>query len=168
MILLNSASAINAYLGAWITAGIAVGGIIFAAIEAAAKAIAKFIIAKDDNKTKIALEREKTKQQQLLAEEKRQEQIKKAFQDYYTQTALSIYQEKQLESQIVAYTNLLFYISNVGYNSAVFEIQEDIKNGSFNKADQAFHGHLHDFKEEEIHLLSQSESHSPKEHKGDS
>lgn len=168
MILLNSTSDVNAYLGAWITAGIAVGGIIFAAIEATAKAIAKFIIAKDDNETKIALERERTKRQQLLAEEKRQEQIKKAFQDYYTQTALSIYQEKQLESQVVAYTNLLFYISEIGFNSTVFEIQEDIKKGSFDSADQTYHGYLSELKKEETHLLSQSESHSPKERKGDS
>ena len=38
----------------------------------------------------------------------------------------------------------------------------------FESADQTYHGYLSELKKEETHLLSQSESHSPKGRKGGS
>ena len=43
----------NQFLGAWITAGVALGGVIFAAIQAIANAIAKGYSTKSNNETKI-------------------------------------------------------------------------------------------------------------------
>ena len=62
MIILNSA---NAYLGAWVTAGIAVGGIIFSGIQSIAIAVSKYFIAKTTSDNQLKAEKEKLKQQKL-------------------------------------------------------------------------------------------------------
>ena len=92
MIILSSTNSINAYLGAWITAGIAIGGVIFSALQAIAMALGKYYIAKRKSDNEVLIEQEKTKQQKMATEKEYREQIKNAFQDYYTQTVLSIWQ----------------------------------------------------------------------------
>lgn len=168
MIILSSTNSINAYLGAWITAGIAIGGVIFSALQAIAMALGKYYIAKHKSDNEVLIEQEKTKQQKMATEKEYREQIKNAFQDYYTQTALSIYKKKQSENQIKAYAVLISYLSNIGYNSPIFHIQEDIGRGYYTSADHKFHDYLPDLKEQETRLLSQLEFHLPKEHTDDS
>lgn len=168
MIILSSTSSINAYLGAWITAGIAIGGVVFSALQSIATALEKYYIARHKSDNELLIEQEKTKQQKMAAEKENQRQIKDAFQNYYTQTALSIYKKEQSESQIKAYAALMPYLSDVGFSSPIFNIQEDISRGYYNGADHKFHDYIPDLKAQETRLLSQLESHSPKERKDDS
>lgn len=167
MIILNST---NAYLGAWVTAGIAVGGIIFSGIQSIAIAVSKYFIAKTTSDNQLKAEKEKLKQQKLEIKHEKETEIKSAFQNYYAQTSLSIYKKQILDEQVEAYSQLITYLpkSDVGFNSKIWDIQESLSKGETTSADKRFHQYLPELKELEKQLLLQLGSHSPMEHTNDS
>lgn len=167
MIILNST---NAYLGAWVTAGIAVGGIIFSGIQSIAIAVSKYFIAKTTSDNQLKAEKEKLKQQKLEIKHEKETEIKSAFQNYYAQTSLSIYKKQILDEQVEAYSQLITYLpkSDVGFNSKIWDIQESLSKGETTSADKRFHQYLPELKELEKQLLLQLGAHSPMEHTNDS
>lgn len=145
--MLLEASAVNAYMGAWITAGIAVGGVVFSALQGIASAILKFKIHKNDNEVKIKIESEKNKQLKIKRKEEKISRIRLAFNNYLSTTITSIYQEQQLPEQLNAYSAILEYVDKIGFNSTIWDIQEAIKHESFTAADDKFHKYLPKLKE---------------------
>lgn len=164
-------SSTNAYLGAWVTAGFAVGGVVFAGIQSIASAVSKYFVAKTTSNNQLMAEKERLKQQELKIEHEKEAAIKSTFQNYYAQTSLSIYKKQMLDEQVKAYSRLIAYLpdSDIGFNSKIWEIQESLSSGGYTtSADKKFHLYLPKLKELEKQLLSQSEGHLPKEHTDDS
>lgn len=161
-------SAVNAYLGAWVTAGIAAGGLIFSMFQSIASAISNYLATKNKSDNALKLEEQKTKQRELTLRQEEKDDIRIAFKNYYVQTALSIYKKEKLEAQIIAYGELQPYVSKIGFNSNLYDIQEKIANGDFVTADKKFHIYLPNLKLEETQLLSQLEGLPPTDHKDDS
>ena len=161
-------SAVNAYLGVWVTAGIAAGGLIFSMFQSIASAISNYLATKNKSDNALKLEEQKTKQRKLALRQEEEDDIRTAFKNYYVQTALSIYKKEKLEAQITAYGELQPYVSKIGFNSKLWGIQENIKHDDFLTADDNFHKYLPKLRSEEKQLLSQLEGLPPTDHKDDS
>lgn len=160
-------SSTNAYLGAWVTAGFAVGGVVFAGIQSIASAVSKYFVAKTTSNNQLMAEKERLKQQELKIEHEKEAAIKSTFQNYYAQTSLSIYKKQMLDEQVKAYSRLIAYLpdSDIGFNSKVWEIQENLSSGGYTtSADKKFHLYLPELKKLEKQLLLQLEGNSPMEH----
>lgn len=159
---------VNPYFGAWVTAGVAVGGVLFSAIQSVASAIAKYNIEKMKNNTAIEVERQKVKQQERTIKQTEIKEIQAAFNDYYVQTSIAIYQKQKSNAQILAYGKLLNYVSEIGWNSKIATIQDAITRQSFTYADSEFQKYLPTLRKEEKQLLSRLGLQQPTEHTNDS
>ncbi|MGM9907919.1 hypothetical protein [Limosilactobacillus sp.] len=159
---------INQFLGAWITAGVALGGIIFAAIQAIASAVAKTLSTKSDNETKIQLKEMQLRQETERRNAKKAQEIRSAFSDYcgYTAALLNSKGVEYVSEQATAFGKIVAYTS--GTQNVIASIQDYIIKKDYENAMINFQNILKSLKEEETSLLLPLEQHSPKDCKGGS
>lgn len=165
LVLLNS---MNAYLGAWVTAGIALGGVIFSVIQSIVNAAATYFSAKMKSDHEVEIEKQKTIRQANAAKQAEVKAIKNTFNDYYVQTSIAIYQKQKSDAQILAYAKLLNYVSEIGFNSKISTIQDAVTQDNFTYADSQFQKYLPELRLEEKQLLLQLGQPQPTERKDDS
>ncbi|WP_323059005.1 hypothetical protein [Limosilactobacillus reuteri] len=158
----------NQFLGAWITAGVALGGVIFAAIQAIANAIAKGYSTKSNNETKIRLAKNAEKDKQRQAINRKYEYIQKTFSDYlsYTASILNSHNIQNLDKQTDAFGRIIPLTKQA--RNVVFYIQSEIGKGNYDNAMDNFESIIDTLSKEETSLLSQLEQHLPKDCKDDS
>lgn len=158
---------INQFLGAWITAGIALGGIIFSVIQSIINAIANAVVTKSNNKAKLELSKLQFDNEKEQRNFEKAQQIRKVFSEYCGLTASVINSNGELnrEKQAAAFGNVILYLSSS--QKVISGIQEDINRNDFKNAQLNFSRILKTLKEEETLLLSQLEQHSPKGCKDD-
>lgn len=157
----------NAYIGAWVTAGVAVGSLFFAAIQAIAKAISSIFTSKSNNKTQIRLKEMQQSQKQKQGRIDLITQIQRAFSDYcgYTAALLASNGKVFVNEQAKAFGELILYIQES--QNVVVAIQKYIANDDFENASDNFNRIIPVLKKEETSLLSPLKSHSPKDYTDD-
>lgn len=168
MILLNSASTVNAYLGAWITAGVAAGGLLFEAIRSIVSSIGNVKIAKSNNETKIKLSELDNRRKEAQQIESECQYIRQTFSDYCGYTAALLNSDGKLyaKEQAAAFGAIALYLTSS--QNVVSFIQSEIVKGNYENALSNFENILGSLKEEETHLLSQLKQHLPKGYTDDS
>lgn len=151
MILLNG---VNPYFGAWVTAGVAVGGVLFSAIQSIVTALAKYFTEKKKLDNALKIEQQKKERIKLSTKLSEETKIRNAFENYFIQTSIAIYQKQKSNAQILAYGKLLNYVSEIGWNSKIATIQDAIARQNLTYADSEFQKYLPTLRKEEKQLLS--------------
>ena len=158
---------INQYIGAWVAAGVAIGGILFEVIRSVVTSVANFKISKSNNETKIKLSELHSQQEtaQRIAAER--QHIRQAFDDYCGYTAALINSEGKLcvNDQAAAFGKVILYLK--GPQSNVSFIQSEINKGNYENAMNNFENIVPNLREEEMSLLSQLKQQSPKDCRDD-
>ena len=158
----------NSYIGAWVTAGVAVGGILFEVIRSIVTSVVNWKINKNNNETKIKILKLQNKQESMQSLDTERHYIRRAFGNYcgYTAALLNSNGKLYIDEQAKAFGNIILYLQRT--QGVVSSVQSEINKGHYDNALSNFNYVLSNLREEERSLLSQLEQHSPKDCKDDS
>lgn len=158
----------NSYIGAWVTAGVAVGGILFEVIRSIVTSVVNWKINKNNNETKIKILKLQNKQKSMQILDTERHYIRQAFGNYcgYTAALLNSNGKLYIDEQAKAFGNIIMCLQ--GTQGVVSFVQSEINKDHYDNALLNFNNVLSNLREEERSLLSQLEQHSPKDCKDDS